>query len=44
MADSFEEEMMFIFEEEHEQFDNNIATSEEVNEYLYCGNTKYCVC
>jgi hypothetical protein len=50
MANSFEEEMFFVFEEDNEQLDTmntsilNTTITEEVNEYLYCGCTKYCVC
>lgn len=46
MANSFEEEMTFVFEEEQEEHvsDNDTATSAEINEYLYCGDTKYYVC
>jgi hypothetical protein len=48
MTTSFEEEMFFFFEEDDEQLDKdtllNTDTTQEVNEYLYCGCTKYCVC
>lgn len=47
MENTFEEEMLFFFEEDKQQSNPsvfNTATSKEINEYVYCSNTKCCVC
>lgn len=48
MSESFEEEIFFPFEEDDEQSKSitilNTDTSEEDNQYVYCGYIKCCVC
>ncbi len=47
MESSFEEEMMFSFDEEQQSCNISIFntnTTQEANDSLYCGFTKPCVC
>lgn len=49
MSNSFEEEMLFFFEEDNMQLHNkntilNTTTPKEVNECVCYDYTKYCVC